>query len=567
MTRGNQVAGKFIRRSSSLTHNQQPKTSAASIMPRNHLLHPQPSQKLTKQGTLRRFTAIEDEYTGKMEPFLIEMRGELRVTVIAGEHIYCEDGKVNPYIRVGSGVLKKTRVKKDNANPRWNEELLWTDVKIVPGISLKFECWDYQSKDKDTRIGFFRIPSNTLLANETIERWTILTPRQKNENASGRIHFRVSFKTKDRPVVKEEAPEIAPRFECEEPAFMEPAPAPFVKEDEDDKAVDHSPQSLQVWRVENGKVVEWPQDKHGQFHVGDSYLILYTEYHPEARHFIYQWIGNESTSNEIEAVYAKSAELEKAVGGEVSSSSQLQDRESPSFLSLFNNNAIIYLEGGFDSTDWRDIAGDSSQGTRLLHIKGHKDNIRVHRAPLSYRGLNSGDCFLVDAGMQIWQWNGRECNAAERRKATDIMSGLLNERCGRPKIKSVDEGDEPEEFWALIGGKGPIATASQGGSDDLDFERNKPKLFRLSDSGGKLELTLVSVGTSNNHNLLDTNDVFLFDAGVEIFVWVGKASSPDEKRSALGWAKKYAADNQRLVPITRLVERGESDYFKAAFSF
>jgi len=540
---------------------------------RNHLLYPKKDVKIQRQNTLRRFTAIEEEFQGKMDPFLIEMKGDLHVHVIEGEHIFRKpDGKVNPYLRVGVGAMKKTRVKKDTDEPKWGEELIWRDIKVVPNLYLKFECWDYQSKEIENRIGFFRLSSNTLLANESIERWTILTPRQKNENAQGRIHFKVQFKTNDRPTIKEEVLEAPPRFECEEPAFMEPAPTPSFKEDEGEKEKkkEVSPSSLQVWRIENGKVVPWPEDKHGQFHVGDSYLILYTEYHPEPTYFIHQWMGNESTPDEIEALYIKSSELEKAVGGSASTSTQLQEKESPSFLSLFDNS-IMYLEGGFDSdgrgTNWDQDVGDSSYGTRLLHIKGHKDQVRVHRAPLSYRGLNSGDCFLVDAGLQIWQWNGKECNAAERRKATEVMRGIINERCGRPKVFNIDEGDEPEVFWAFLGGKGTIATAIQGGDDIDDYQRVKPRLFRLSDSSGTLELTLVATGTSNNQALLDSNDVFLFDAGVEIFVWVGKNSSPDEKKNALGWAKKYSKDNQRLVPVTRLVERGESDYFKAAFDF
>jgi gelsolin len=33
---------------------------------------------------------------------------------------------------------------------------------------------------------------------------------------------------------------------------------------------------LLVWRIEQFKVVPWPVDKYGQFHTGDSYIVLHT---------------------------------------------------------------------------------------------------------------------------------------------------------------------------------------------------------------------------------------------------------------------------------------------------
>jgi len=366
------------------------------------------------------------------------------------------------------------------------------------------------------------------------------------------------------PQVIIEAKEEADKEEEEEVQVRE---APVVQNHVQLAPPPNPPASLQIWRFENGSVAEWPREQYGTFFTGDSYLILRTEYENQGPiNYVFTWIGSKSTPDEVRGVAVKAAELEKAVGGDASTSVQPQGKESSQFLSYFPNNALIYLDGGID-TAWReDIKAPT---IRLLHIKGKK-NIRVNQAPLNSRGLNSGDCFILDAGLHIFQWNGKGCNPAERRKATDIMRGLVNERTGKPVTHNLDEGDDDPEFWGYLGGIGPVSTAAEGGDDDEVAQANvKSKLYKLSDDHGhgKLQMDLIATAEKNNHHLLDSKDVFIFDAGVEIFVWVGKNTSPDEKKHAVPWANQYAKEHQRAVPITRLIQGGESYYFKQAFSF
>jgi len=270
----------------------------------------------------------------------------------------------------------------------------------------------------------------------------------------------------------------------------------------------------------------------------------------------------------VEALHRKAAQLEVAVGGTPSLSTQHQHKESPSFVQLFPNNTLIYMEGGVD-TAWN-ASNKSAYGARLLHIKGKKE-VRVVQAPLTYKGLNSGDCFILDAGLDLWQWNGKGCNQAERRKASEVLRGFINERTGKPKTHTIDEGEETDAFWHLLGGKGPIPSAEEGGEDDIVQSAFRPdsKLYKLSDNEtGELKLSLVATGATNNSSLLQDEDVFVFDAGVEIFVWVGKGASAQEKKNAVPYGRKYAEDYRREgVPVTRLIQGGESDYFKQAFSF
>lgn len=59
------------------------------------------------------------------------------------------------------------------------------------------------------------------------------------------------------------------------------------------------------------------------------------------------------------------------------------------------------------------------------------------------------------------------------------------------------------------------------------------------------------------------NIVFVFDAGMEVFVWIGKGATANEKRLGIQYAQKYLNDYKRpaWLPISRVIEGAESEYF------
>jgi len=199
----------------------------------------------------------------------------------------------------------------------------------------------------------------------------------------------------------------------------------------------------------------------------------------------------------------------------------------------------------------------------LLHIKGKK-LIRVHQVELIYKSLNSGDCFILDATTMIFQWNGKLCNSEERWRATQLLSDIITERAGKPISYNIDEGEEVDEFWEILGGKGIISEPTEDEHITTPIVKN---LFKLSDASGALTFTLISTNENIKFNMLQTEDVFLLDTGIEIFVWVGKGASINEKRNAIKSAQNYLLQNNRTrTSITRQLEGGESDYFKGAFN-
>lgn len=70
------------------------------------------------------FQALTTEYNGDLEPFRKEMKGDLIVNVIEGERLYVVEGgtKINPYVRVGVGAMRKTKIAKNKTDPVWKEQ-------------------------------------------------------------------------------------------------------------------------------------------------------------------------------------------------------------------------------------------------------------------------------------------------------------------------------------------------------------------------------------------------------------------------------------------------------------
>lgn len=90
---------------------------------------------------------------------------------------------------------------------------------------------------------------------------------------------------------------------------------------------------------------------------------------------------------------------------------------------------------------------------------------------------------------------------------------------------------------------------------------------RVSDASGQLEVAPVE-GKPIKQSQLDSNDCFIVDIGSQVFVWVGKGSTQQEKTSAIQFASHYlqSTGKPEWTPITRVVQGGETPIFKAQFA-
>lgn len=108
---------------------------------------------------------------------------------------------------------------------------------------------------------------------------------------------------------------------------------------------------------------------------------------------------------------------------------ELMNNESKLFLSLFPNFHTI---AGGTETGFNNVKPEEYR-TRLLSVKGNNKTTIVREVPKTYKSLNAGDVFILDAGLNIYQWNGSTANVWEKNKAQQIISGLVSDRSGKPK--------------------------------------------------------------------------------------------------------------------------------------
>lgn len=90
--------------------------------------------------------------------------------------------------------------------------------------------------------------------------------------------------------------------------------------------------------------------------------------------------------------------------------------------------------------------------------------------------------------------------------------------------------------------------------------------MQLSDASGSLEFKEVAKGKVSK-SLLSPDDVFIFDVGREIFVWIGNGASDGEKKKAMHYATQYLTMYDRPVqlPVTRILQDSDCPQFNAAF--
>ena len=111
--------------------------------------------------------------------------------------------------------------------------------------------------------------------------------------------------------------------------------------------------------------------------------------------------------------------------------------------------------------------------------------MRVSVVPLSAASLNSGDVFILDLGLTLYQWNGSEANRKEKSKALEVCTGLKDdERGGKARIKVCDQGSEPAAFWEGIGGRGAVAPAVEDTAPAGLTKKGVAKLIEVRSSPG-----------------------------------------------------------------------------------
>jgi len=322
-----------------------------------------------------------------------------------------------------------------------------------------------------------------------------------------------------------------------------------------------------VWRIEQFKVVPWPEEKYGSFHTGDSYIVLnsYTVGdEPDIKHDVHIWIGAESSQDEYGTAAYKMVECDEKLGGEPIQHRETQGYESGMFSSYFKQ--VTYLLGGAESGF--NHVEPSVETPFLYRVKKNGKQISSFQMPLSKSSLNIGDSFILFCDdSKVWVWNGSEASPFEKLKA--VTEGEKMATGSTVIVLDQGSGDEEDtDFWAYFG-DGEIGS-SESAEPITEFAPLILQLIPGADAKEVANGELIRRGaqsTGLSKDALNEDDVFLIDLGWELFVWEGKGADKSEKLSALILSDKYAHSNPRTMslPLTYVKSGKETAAFNKIF--
>eukprot|EP00019_Armaparvus_languidus_P005698 CAMPEP_0168595204 /NCGR_PEP_ID=MMETSP0420-20121227/9332_1 /TAXON_ID=498008 /ORGANISM="Pessonella sp." /LENGTH=364 /DNA_ID=CAMNT_0008631625 /DNA_START=49 /DNA_END=1143 /DNA_ORIENTATION=+ len=319
---------------------------------------------------------------------------------------------------------------------------------------------------------------------------------------------------------------------------------------------------IQIWRIEKFQVKSWPKDEYGSFYSGDSYIVLHTykQKDSDKLHWnVHFWLGAHTTQDEAGTAAYKTVELDDLLGGAPVQYREVQGHESNEFLKLFPDGLKI-MSGGIE-TGFRHVEPESYR-PRLLHVKGTRKTVTAMEVPMNHTSFNSGDVFILDHGMKVYIWQGESAGVFEKNKAAQLGRALDDERKSAVEIHTMAQGSDSDFPWSLVGGKPDKFNEATPDTKPAGIK----KLLHVSDASGELKVEQVAEGTVKR-DLLDSDDVFVFDVVHTVYVWVGKGASATERKEALGIAQDYLKQSGKpdWLPISRVLEGGENEVFEAQF--
>ncbi|KAF8756996.1 Gelsolin homology domain [Rhizoctonia solani] len=302
-------------------------------------------------------------------------------------------------------------------------------------------------------------------------------------------------------------------------------------------------EGLWIWRIEDFKVVPWPDDRKGQFYDGDSYIILHVSYVQENpwyssfAHDLPLLAGSQTSLDEAGTAAYKTVELDdrKLSWWLPTQYRECQYYESQRFRSYFPQGIRI-LTGGV-RTGFSHPEPDTPRPPKLFQITAN--SVTEVRLPVKY--LEEGDVYVFEPGGEantppaIMQYNAKGSTGKERFKAAEVSKELAGTRRSSG-IRSPKSG-------------------TSGVSE--------PILLRILPSATPPYTPLPTV----TREALDPSDIFILAGPKAIYVWMGSQASREEKRTIMAAAQGFIKEKglRPETSIVRVVEGNETKAFWDTF--
>ncbi|XP_020792604.1 advillin [Boleophthalmus pectinirostris] len=324
-----------------------------------------------------------------------------------------------------------------------------------------------------------------------------------------------------------------------------------------ERMVDNGSGEVEVWRIEDLELVPVDPKMHGYFYGGDCYLILYTYLvNSKKCYLLYMWQGRNATQDELAASAFQAVDLDQKYGGEPVQVRVTQGKEPKHFMAMFKGKMVLFMGGTSRSS-----ATEEEPPVRLFQIHGTDAfNTKAIEVQAQAASLNSGDVFLLKSESALYLWCGKGSSGDERQMAREVAAVIG--QAGSEEL--VAEGQEPVEFWELLGGKAPYANDKKLQQVVPDHQ---PRLFECSNKTGRFIVSEIAQFTQDD---LSEDDVMLLDTWDQVFLWIGKDANEEERKEAITTSQEYLrthpGDRDPETPIVLIKQGFEPPTFTGWFA-
>ena len=303
---------------------------------------------------------------------------------------------------------------------------------------------------------------------------------------------------------------------------------------------DISGEIIKVWKIDGFERKELPKNLFGQFWENDSFVIVYRfPFNNKFKNLVYFWQGKCSSRNEKGTSAYMTVDVSDEIGSDVEQIRVVQDKEDEHFLRVMNKYNFIIHRGKYDSTTYDDESENENKQFSIPHlysIAGTNQLLHPIEVPLSCFQLSTLHCYVLLTLNASFIWIGALANQFEIDRAhkladsrSDIQKFIANE-------SSNDFVPEFDVFWRLLGGKGKYY------GHDGHVESRKPhRLFAFSNATGSVKVD--EIFSFAQEDTIHYEHSFVFDIFHEVFVWIGKNATSQEKKITMESAIEYVVQS------------------------
>lgn len=207
----------------------------------------------------------------------------------------------------------------------------------------------------------------------------------------------------------------------------------------------------------------------------------------------------------------------------------MNGHEDDTLLKFFKNGFVVHDGPHLDKAALEQSL--LAKGA-MFRVQGPFDETpqAIQQEDMIAQNLNSQEAFFIikpDSNKASYAWFGIGCSVGERGYAERLEKILNCSSCTH-----VEETQEPDDFWATLGGKTEYSSTKL-----LNFAPGfEPRMFQVSVHSG-----LNHFDEIKNFRQTDLNnwDVMIVDAYMTIWIWIGNKSEEREKKNAIKRVDAY----------------------------